>query len=776
MAFKIFLIYHSHIDIGYTERQEKIAAYQADFIKQAVEYALSPAQEKRDSRAKFKFTAEGFWAVEQYLRRYGEEGKARLTEAVRSGNFELTGAYFHLAELLNYDNLSHSLDYAKNFAESAGLPPIRVAMAADINGFSYGYAEALHEHGIEKLITCINTHHGGAPFKRPLVPFYWETHKGNRILVWNGLTYHKANLLGLIPGSTPVGDPGVPGMKVDESGFVDVRHPDDYAAKRIFAMVEGLKGTGYRYDFMPLMGSGLYTDNSPCEDEHCALIEEWNAEYGDKVEICTATLSEFFDYLQEHAKDLPAYRGDWTDWWTDGAASTPAELALHRNAQRTLKMIGKLDPEQKIVSGQEREAVSNKLILFAEHTWGHSHSYHNPCHLIVSQLDFRKANHAVQADILASTAYDKLARALGEGEFTARRPFDYTVINPYGHAIRTAVYFPTDFWEEAHFVDNGCKCYVTDGANSYAAQRTITLRGSFVVAVIPLAAGEKKVFSVRFGKGGVPAPACLNKGEKKFSNDYYTLKYDRNGVCSLVEKRTQKELLGGTHRLGQPVYQVFPKALRWEAAGFGYSARKEMHGEVYDGTAKKVFVRETGPVFTILRAEYRVRGAVRYSAEFTLYNELSKIEIGAECVKTLELDPEGMYISLPFTWNGAEWYMDKPHTLIQPGDQLPQTCCDYYGVDRGIVASDGKTTVAVNTLDAPLVTFGGLKLWKFTDTIEPKGEAYTWLTNNKWETNFRTECAGCLESRYVVDIVPGGAADALGKLEENDNPAVCLRH
>ena len=97
-------------------------------------------------------------------------------------------------------------------------------------------------------------------------------------------------------------------------------------------------------------------------------------------------------------------------------------------------------------------------------------------------------------------------------------------------------------------------------------------------------------------------------------------------------------------------------------------------------------------------------------------------------------------------------------------------------MDRGIVASDGKTTVAVNTLDAPLVTFGGLKLWKFTDTIEPKGEAYTWLTNNKWETNFRTECAGCLESRYVVDIVPGGAADALGKLEENDNPAVCLRH
>lgn len=33
MAFKIFLVYHSHIDIGYTERQEKMKVYQADFMR-----------------------------------------------------------------------------------------------------------------------------------------------------------------------------------------------------------------------------------------------------------------------------------------------------------------------------------------------------------------------------------------------------------------------------------------------------------------------------------------------------------------------------------------------------------------------------------------------------------------------------------------------------------------------------------------------------------------------------------------------------------------------
>lgn len=95
--FKVFLILHSHIDIGYTERQEKMAVYQADFIRQAVDFALSSRQSVRDPRSKFKFTAEGFWAVEQYLKRYGGEGRKRLIEAVKSGYFELTGGYFHMA-------------------------------------------------------------------------------------------------------------------------------------------------------------------------------------------------------------------------------------------------------------------------------------------------------------------------------------------------------------------------------------------------------------------------------------------------------------------------------------------------------------------------------------------------------------------------------------------------------------------------------------------------------------------------------------------------------
>ena len=84
MAFKVFLIYHSHIDIGYTERQEKIACYQADFIRQAVDCVL----DQKQKAAPFKFTAEGFWAIEQYLNKYGVKGEERLVDAIRTKRLE----------------------------------------------------------------------------------------------------------------------------------------------------------------------------------------------------------------------------------------------------------------------------------------------------------------------------------------------------------------------------------------------------------------------------------------------------------------------------------------------------------------------------------------------------------------------------------------------------------------------------------------------------------------------------------------------------------------
>lgn len=770
MKFKIFLVYHSHIDIGYTERQEKMANYQADFIKQAVEFAISDKQKSRGENEKFKFTAEGFWAVEQYLSRYGGEGKSKLLAAITSKNFELTAGYLHMAELLNMKNLNHSLTYSQEFTKANNLPVNRVAMAADINGFSYGFADALYDSGVRYLSTSINTHHGGAPFNRPLVPFYWHTPKGNRILVWNGLTYHKANLLGLIPGLTPIGDPGIPGMLVEETGFIDVKNTD-YAEKRIFSMVETLVKDGYDFDFLPIMGSGLYTDNSPVGDEHCKLVGEWNSKFGDRIEIVTSTLSEFFSHLEKTVKDIPTYAGDWSDWWTDGALSTPNETKLFRNAQRLESTVLKLDPNFNTVSKEEHDNIIKQLILYSEHTWGHSSSYTDPCKLLVTQLDLRKAKLAVDADILAGIAFDKVSRAFGEGEFTHRRPFEYAVVNPNAFSVKSRVNLPTDFWEEGYF-SSGNFCIEDDLGNVLPLQKTYTLRGSTLTTVLELTANEKRTLKLKFGQGAVKE----NKNCESVSTKYYNVEFDKLGIISIEHKLSgQKIFTRCSEQFGAPIYQVFPNGVRSDAAGFGYSKRKKPKDEIYNATLVNFEVAEAGKVFTKLVAEFEIKGAKRAKTTYTFYNELSKFDVDVEIAKDLVLDPEGMYAVFPLSVNGGKWYLDKAGAFIRQGAQLPQTCCDYYAIDRGVALVGDGLSITINTYDTPLVMIDRLKLWDFTTSIEGEGKLYSWLTNNKWETNFRTQCAGFIESRYTIDTSDCSIENIKKTLEKNEYDLISLR-
>lgn len=790
--FEIDLIYHSHIDIGYTDRQERITGYHADFICQAVDCALSPEQEQRPKEARFHFAAEGFWAVEQYLEKYGEEGKTRLLRAIRAGGVELTAGYLHLAELLDYRNLSHTLDYARRFAAENGLPPIRAAMSCDVNGFSWGFADALWEHGVRYLSTCINTHHGDSPFSKPQTPFWWESPQGNRILVWSGLPYHRGNALGLIPGFAPGGSPDVPGMRPEEAPYIPVDGPE-YAYRKLTELRDVYQKEGYPYGFLPIMASGTTTDNSPVGDGHCGLIAAFNEAYGDEIRVRSCTLEEFFERLAGQAGDLPVCRGDWNDWWTDGAASTPGETRLFRNAQRTAALLELADPRQEAVSAQEREDLSNLLIRYAEHTWGHSASHSQPCGLLVSQLDFRKGDLAVQADILAGKACDKLARSLGEGEFTCRRPFRYRVVNPAREEKSGLASLPIDFWEEG-YLDGKDLRVLDEAGNSYPWQRASTLRGSVLACPVTLAPGESRVLflelrpgSGRPGEAAAQAPAPVPDAPDGpeaaqelpgvFENEWYRLSYGPEGVTSLFYKPAGEELLCGDGRLGEPVYQLFPGGVRSDAAGFGYSPRRKPAMEIHHAEAVSVRVAESGPVFVHLCVEYRIRGAARYAVHFQLCRQLKKIRMSVELAKDLVLDPEGMYVSLPFRCREGHWYLDKAGAYFRPGEQLPRGCCDYYPVLRGTVLSGRDCGVSVNTLDAPLVTVGGLKLWDYTREAQDSGPLYSWLTNNKWETNFRTHCAGCYEFRYVIEPAAGLRLPEAGPryLEDNEHELLTVR-
>jgi hypothetical protein len=746
MSFEIFLMHHSHLDIGYTDRQEKIARLQAWYLKNAVEYAGSEKQKDRNKDNLYKYVVDGFWSVEQYIKKYGDSGKQKLIELIKDKKIELNACYVHLAELLDEGHLNESVSYASKFAKEYDLP-LNVAVVTDVNGVPWALADALHEAGVKYLFSNLNAHHGFNPLRKPLHPFYWETQKGNKLLVWSGFNYQTGNLCGIVPEYVPEGSPNIKGTPMPRIGEeMDL----SVAEKKLNKQLEDLRKSGYAYHFLPLFSSGFSTDNGPLTETHCAFIEEWNAKHGDKIHIQTSTVEEFFEYLKSNVSDIPTYRGDWSDWWTDGAISTPSSVKLFRNAERNKRVVEMLDPNKDIISKERLDKITNDLILFSEHTWGDSHSVWGPEDLIVLQTDARKYKLAVDADIAASTALDEVLEHYGETGLSSPQPFHYKVINPLDQPKKCTAKLNLEYWDNQFFAEG---LRVTDKSGKvYMSQLSLPLRKSYVNIDIELAPKEIRELKLE------PLPSHPQAFDADtlsgvFENAWYRLKWDaRRGITSLSSKANGRELLDTSgEMLGAPVYQVFEDIPNIRTP-WNFRISDKHKSEVSKGRLLSFGLMEQGDVLTTLKAEYQIDGAKRYEVFYKLFTGRPQIEIKVHMAKDMVINPEGMYTAFPFMNNDWKWYMDKPGALVMPGrDQLPGACYDYYAVNQGAILSGAGGGIALTCLDAPMLTIGGLKLWDFTESIEPKGHIYSWLCNNKWETNFKAECGGFYEMRYVLE-------------------------
>jgi hypothetical protein len=780
----IFVVQHSHIDIGFTDRQEAIAGYHRDFIAQAAALATSPAQQQRPEAARFKFTCEGFWAVGQYLRRADSAEVQVLRDAFASGCLELTALRFHLSELLDAGHLRDSLAPARAFARQYGVP-LDCAMSCDINGLPWAMVDHLAEGGVRYLSVNLNAHHGGYPLGGPLQPFWWESPAGRRVLVWNGLAYHRANFLGLMGGTVPDGRIGIPAVdrnrpdaEIEGAGReVDVRDLS-FVERRIFELVRSLEETGHPRRFLLVAGSGICTDNSPPGDAYCRLISDWNAKHGDRVRIRTATLREFFTHLETHEPDCPVHRGDWPDWWSDGIASAPRDTLIFRQAQRTKRLLERLDPGSKIVPPDERAALSASLGLYAEHTFGHSETFSG--NLLTQQVFARKSMLAAQADEAVSGAFDRVRTALGEGQVRPDRPFRYTVVNPHPAPQTGVASLPLDWWESTA-VHAGFT--VRDGqGNVLPHQLEKIARGWWAHVVATLPAAGRLELALDFSSRAEPAMPVATLDEAGFSNAHYRLTFDaQRGLASLRDATTDAELLetGSGPGLGAPVWQHFPGGDRSAAGGYLMAPRTIPPSVIHHGRLVARRCTADGPVYREWELEYAVPGTHRYTLQVRCHHALPQLALTAKVHKVATRDPEGLYVCFPFAVPGGTWHLDRAGGTVRPGiDQLPGSCCDYYAVLDGAACCGTKTGVAWTTLDAPLVQLGRLRLWDYGTAIEPQGALYSWVANNKWECNYPIYVADNCEFRYLLaarsDLhAPPQAIEAVKRAAV---PLVVLRH
>ncbi|MGL4914352.1 MAG: hypothetical protein ACRC3Y_18180 [Romboutsia sp.] len=242
--WEVLLIHHTHTDIGYTQTQENIEYYHVNFIKQAIEIAECLRIENREHE--FVWVCECFWNIEVFLNEVDSSWEERLNTCIKNGSIEVTGNYLNLNELIDYDVLKNHTKKAVNYASNLGIN-INSAMTADINGYAWGYADALYENGIKNLLSCVHTHHGMYPLFKKQTPFYWKTPKGEKVLVWNGEHYHFGNEFGIVKTAT--------GSYINRDEFMNTftqenRH--EIGTKRLYRYLKALENENYELDFIPI--------------------------------------------------------------------------------------------------------------------------------------------------------------------------------------------------------------------------------------------------------------------------------------------------------------------------------------------------------------------------------------------------------------------------------------------------------------------------------------------------------------------------------------------
>lgn len=772
--FTFYLIHHSHTDIGYTDYQEKIEMHHISFIKEAVDI-LNAIHAGKKEWSGFKWNCESFWCVEKFLETADVAYRSDFLNYVKSGEIGLSGNYLNLTEIVDADVLSHTMQRCVKLMKQHNIE-MKSGLTADINGYSWGYADSLYENGVENLMSCIHTHHGYHPLFKKQTPFYWQSPKGNKVLVWNGEHYLVGNELGLSQQDSFE-------YTIHDGLTNKVHDLFKKAELRLETYARVLKEQDYPYDFVPVSLSGMMTDNCAPNTQIIEFVHKYNSLHSDTIELKMVTLDEFFTHLRNQPQDIPTYSGDWTDWWSDGVGSTPNIVQHYREAGRKLAAARSLDPKGEICDSTLLDKATYNLIFYAEHTWGYSSSVSEPWHPNVNKLDLRKSLFAQKANEYASRACDQITFANGETPPSFQHDFVLCAINQHDRTVTDTFHLNMEvLYGHEHFqvIDSETGETVPHQLGSYS-------RGPEFNLQVTLKAKQKKHYLIKeinapvLNSSGTVAPHgiegikdlyCMFEKQKsvegatvspyRLENQFFSLRFDESkGIVSIFNKVKNQELIrpNAIYNPFTPIYEVTSATPNTECDTRRKMGRNRKTSATarFSGIPQGVTVLEDGAIYSRVEIQYKLEGTGFCSLLLTAYKNYPRIDIDFRCHKDSVWHPENLYLALPFTTGDSteEFWIEKTNTILRPRiDQLPGTCIDFYSLQSGMCYTSKKGSVIIATPDTPLISMGDIRAHeirlcgeKDTNNID---DVYAWIMNNYWETNFKVGLGGFHQYRYTL--------------------------
>ena len=736
----IYLIHHSHTDIGYTNDQPVVWDLYTRFIDEALDLAERYAESSSDGA--FRWTIETTSTLQAWLRYASTRDIERLQVLERSGRIEITGMFAHLTPLVDTDQLAESFQLLRTLRQDYGFT-IRHTMNCDVNGVNWPFVDVLLDCGIEGHSMAINSHFGGALTPRPY-PFLWQGPSGRTLPVFNGWNYDKG---------------WHEGIGRDTHDFETVRWP---------RLQRYLTKIGYPLPILMLQSIHPYGDVGTAYD-YTTFIDGWNkAEKSPRIVMATPSI--WWDAVKSHLSELSTLRGDWTDFWNFGAISSARETAINRRSRQHLRNADAIfaalanltdkTPWATQSFGRYREKAYWNLHFWDEHTWGADTSISQPSGEDTYSQWNHKASYAYTArslsQLLQRDAVADLARLVARdnaGDLLVMNPlpWPHTVSGRVPNFVLEPRGLPDDSTAGRHHQDRNARL---DQETGIALPPTV-LEG-FGYKVV------QRADLIDLSKHTVVTDDATTE------NHRYRLTFDRTtgGITSLYDKDLEHEWVdtAAPYRLNAYVHEeVADTSHPWPRSLIFHQDRNAEVAEVPPGWNTEWQARRASttrvlshkvfktPLGTTVVQELEAPGVHGVLIQRIF---LPVDENFIECHSIWEMrmvdHPEATYVLFPFSLPGATVRYDAGgQPVIPEDDQLPGVCRDYFTVQNWVDFSNDALGITVTMPENPLVQLGDFHFGHYQRRFNlERPHLLGWVTNNYWETNFRAYQPGQVEARY----------------------------
>lgn len=755
----IYLVHHTHTDIGYTHDQPVVMDLHAQFIDQAIECCERTAGYPKGSE--LKWTCETAGTLIHWLRRRPDKQIQRFVDLEKRGLIEVTGMFAIMSQCSTHESLYRQMQAVDRMRRDYGFR-ISSAMQCDINGQSWGMVEALLDSGIDGFSMAINSVCGRPPFEKQRPNgFYWQGASGRQILTWNGLHYNSNNYFSF-PEDWHRITSGLP--------------PDfDLAVRKVPNLLTRLDRQNYPYPFILLQPTYTnYTDNGPVNPQLAEFVRWWNeAGHTPRMEIVTPR--EFFRVLRRQPESLlPTHRGEWTDFWNFGAASTAYETALNRRTYHRLyesEFASLLAPPGPDRALDQREAWENAM-WFDEHTWGANtgviHPFRQPGR---SQANY-KLNYAYRArsftQLIRLETLDRLARSVrGDG-----KGFYVMAVNSLPWEREERLQFPAT-WLDTNAASTVSHVQGLDRLETSEQQGMDDYALAVTVPVKVPALGYR-IFHVNdLAAQTVPAGRSKRVKVAEAENSFLKIRLDakRGGIASLFDKVRKREWVDAKseHSLGGYVLEeckVSPDKMD------AYGGRMQIHGggdwsqfNTYLGWNPDWPAVRRGVTKVVEQSTSVLPGEVKFHQkclapgtngveyEVTLADDKPYVDLRVTIDKLWNTAPEATYLAFPFALPKAQPRYQTAGGVVRPHlDQLPGCNHDYHTAQQWIDYSNAKCGMTVTTADAPIVMFGGFHFGQAAEKPRPNLPPLflSMVMCNYWFVNYAGGQLGAVTFHYRI--------------------------